>query len=87
MYKDKKMIEKVKLLFLSVLDVVLKGILYVFLLSFVLDKWHYIENLLPLPVAVMAEVIVIVLILPIISILTIDKLMGNNYMDPPKEKQ
>lgn len=67
-------IEKVKDLFHSAFDCILKVIVYVLLLSFLLDKWHYIENRLPMPIAVLLETIIIILILPIISILLIDKL-------------
>lgn len=68
-------IEKVKDLFHSAIDLILKVIVYVFLLSFFLDKWHYFEKLLPMPIFVLLGVIVIILILSIISILLIDKLM------------
>lgn len=67
-------IEKVKDLFHSAIDCILKVIVYVLLLSFLLDKWHYIENRLPMPITVLLETIIIILILPIISILLIDKL-------------
>lgn len=70
-------IEKVKDLFHSAFDFTLKVIVYIFLLSFFLDKMHYVEKLMPKPIFVLIGVIVIILILPIISILLIDKLMDN----------